>query len=215
MEGNIMKKRRLTALGAIVLLVIVAILLLALIFVGWLFVKQPPQVEEVQTPEQIEEQSPPTPAEEQAPPVQVQEPAAQPQEQAPPVPVEEQELQQGEEPEAVQPASPQTEAEPTAPEAEPQLMEAIPSLPKDTQEVDETTPDALQQEGVAPLNLPNLPRTPATMNDEEKQAAIEAVAQDALHVARVSGQSEAAALEASSEARERAHRIFYRTSVVN
>jgi len=89
-----------------------------------------------------------------------------------------------------------------APQA-PQTPEPSPPLPEDS-----------RPEG-RPITLPDLRRNAATMSDEEKQAAIEQVAQDAATAAIASGQGEIIANEAAREARQYARRIFYPQSMAD
>jgi len=77
------------------------------------------------------------------------------------------------------------------------------SLPSSPQPI----PSSRQQE--LGLELPQLPLTPQTMTNEQKEAAIETAAQDAYTSALATGQSEERARQAGDQIRHQARRAFY------
>jgi len=64
---------------------------------------------------------------------------------------------------------------------------------------------------VPEFELPQLPLTPRTMSEEQREAAIVTAADDAFNAAVASGQSEERAQIAAQWARQKAHNVFYHT----
>lgn len=67
----------------------------------------------------------------------------------------------------------------------------------------ETLPDG------SPIKLPEPPKTPATMSDTEREAAIEQARQDAIEAAKATGQSDDNAQKAGDTAATAARKAFY------
>lgn len=67
----------------------------------------------------------------------------------------------------------------------------------------ETLPDG------SPINLPEPPKTPATMSDAERESAIEQARQDAIAAAKATGQSDDNAQKAGEAAATSARKAFY------